>query len=390
MNNKIKKEMNKMVKKELKYSHITNVLIIVLLILFVINSVTIFSANKNLKNKISEMKEASRPAEISVTILTGDCEDCLNTEGILANIKKTSNVISEDKFGFEESKELISKYSIERLPSVIITGELDRLNLGQLSELFTKSGDARILTNIPAPYVDAKSGKIKGLVTITYIKDSSCKECIDLEPFFAQFGQAGIRIKDTKTIEFSSEEGKSLAARYNIQTVPLLIFSEGLSEYPSIMQGWDQIGTEESDGMFIMRKVIPPYKDLKTDSIKGIVDVIYLTDKSCEKCYDVNIHKNILASVGIKPSKEEILDVSSEKGKSIVGKYKITKVPTIVMSSGAGEYQGIASAWKEVGDIASDGSYVFRGLDLMGVPYKDLSANQFVEPKASEQGVAQQ
>jgi hypothetical protein len=105
-----------------------------------------------------------------------------------------------------------------------------------------------------------------------------------------------------------------------------------------------------------------------------------LTDDSCEECYDVEQHRDIMMmAFGVYINEEEMIDISSAEGKELLEKYDITKVPTILMSEEAGKYQTIQLVWDQLGTIEEDGTYVFRGFEMtQDLMYKDLETNQLV------------
>ncbi|MDO8618388.1 MAG: hypothetical protein Q7R49_00420, partial [Candidatus Daviesbacteria bacterium] len=73
------------------------------------------------------------------------------------------------------------------------------------------------------------------------------------------------------------------------------------------------------------------------------------------------------------------VDISSVEGKSLLARYGITKVPTILISPEADQYANLKNVWKNVGTVETDGWYVFREMQqLRGAVYKDLTTNQIV------------
>jgi hypothetical protein len=125
-------------------------------------------------------------------------------------------------------------------------------------------------------------------------------------------------------------------------------------------------------------------KDTVSNQIRGKVQVTYLTDQSCKECYDVSIHDKALTNLGVPINNIKRIDISSDEGKGLVSKYKIKAVPTLLISGEVSEYQSLVSVWKDVGTIASDGTYVFTELSVMNGVYKDLVKNKIVTPTATK------
>lgn len=360
---------------------------VILALVLLINIGLIANVNKVLSKTIEEQKEKNKPSEISLTILkNSNCRDCFDINKIVETIKSNNVKIIEEKeleYNSEEARNLISKYNIEKIPTILVFGQIDITgDMGLINK-----EDALVFEDLQPVYLDLYVNKEVGRVTSTYIKDSSCKDCSDLSSLITQLIRTGVLISKENTLEVN--EAQDLIKKYNIMKIPTIIFSSDLGAYTQnsqILGIWQQIGSIEDDGSYIVREVPPPYKDLNANKVVGLVEAIYLNDKSCDKCYNVSLHKPILLRFGVFISKESTFDISSSEGKNLIDKYKIIKVPTILMNNEAIYYPSLIEAWKQVGSIESDNSYVFRNLDILQVPYKDLNTNKVVEPQQVQGG----
>ena len=117
----------------------------------------------------------------------------------------------------------------------------------------------------------------------------------------------------------------------------------------------------------------PPYWDIKDNEAKGLVTVTYVTDDSCSDCYNVQVHKTILENYGVFIANKSTVDISSIEGQSLISKYSITKVPTIIVSSDLQYYQAIIKVWTQVGTVEDDGNYIFRNVSLVSANYTELN-----------------
>ena len=154
--------------------------------------------------------------------------------------------------------------------------------------------------------------------------------------------------------------------------------SPDAKNYNTITDVWNEVGSIEEDGSFVLRRISPPYKDLKTNEIKGLVKLILVSDTSCKDCYDVTKQKLALERLRIFIISEQTIDIDTKDGKDLIEKYKITKVPTILLSQEAVDYSQFDLIWSSVGDVSSDGTLVFRSVEVMGT-YKDLSQNKIIK-----------
>jgi len=205
----------------------------------------------------------------------------------------------------------------------------------------------------------------------------------------SQIKAAGVKVSTEKKIEPSSDEGKELIKKYSIGFAPAIILSKEAAAYDIMQEAWLQIGTKEDDGSYVLRSVYPPYINLTTGKLRGLVDLTYLVDKSCTPplCYNVSVHREILTNpqgvFTIKLEKEETVDVEDAKGKELIAKYNITQVPMVIISDEASAYPS-SQALKQFFSIEKDGFYVFRRLQVLGT-YRDLTTGQIVKAQNEEQ-----
>lgn len=363
---------------------------IFLLLIFVtlINIYFLTNIRYELNKTISGTEGQTRPSNLQIIeIKDPSCSDCFDISKIVdslnsSNVKITSFRTLE--YSSDEAKQLIAQFKIQRIPTLILSGELNKTG-----ELVTgwKSVDGKaVFTGTLPPYVDTSTGTVKGRVAVTEIYDSSCPNCTDFSTTISQLKQVGVAIVNESKIDYISDQGKALINKYSLSIVPTLIFSKDLEAYDTIVKNWAQIGTIGPDGSYVLKLVNPPYRNLTTNKIDGLVSLIYLTDKSCSTCYDVNINKQILTSnFGVKIVNETTYDVSSDQGKALINKYNITKVPTILISPEASAYLSLVKAWSAVsqgstipvGSIEPDGWFVFRDVGLMA-NYTDLTTGKVV------------
>ena len=238
---------------------------------------------------------------------------------------------------------------------------------------------ALVYDNTPPPYFDVAEEKVKGVVVLTKITAEDCEDCFDLDMLVSNLKMFGVVLGKENSFAYDSDEGKELVEKYDIKSVPTLIFSGDAAEYEQISTAWEEIGTTEDDGMMVLRTVNPPYLDIDSGKVKGIVEITYLVDEGCEQCYDPAVIKQMFEQqLAMKFSDEKKVDVSSEDGKNLVEDLDIKLVPTVIMSGDAGEYPGIATVWGQIGAVKDD-KYVLTNLELIpGAVYKDLEKGEII------------
>lgn len=301
-----------------------------------------------------KMPEAPR---ISLTVVGADCVDCYDIIPALQTLQ-TEFIIKEiTNVTMENSEEIVKKYGITRLPALIFKGDTESLDLPGLEQ----KEDAMIFTQTPAPYYDVAKKQVVGFVIMTTLTDSSCKSCFNISLIQDQMIGAGIIIKERKIIDISTKEGQDLIKKYNIENVPTLLFNEELLQYEQIAQIWTDFGSKEADGTLVLRKLNPPYKNVNTGEMEGLVELIYLVDSTCKDCFEPDAYNKLLkASFNLYVRNETIYDVSSKEGKALLKEYNITVVPTVIVSKEANTYPLFFESWKQVGTQEINGEFVFR------------------------------
>jgi len=339
------------------------------------------SIESDYEKAVLQAKEAARPAEIELVIISdSSCAGCFDITSVVSDIKSDNVLIkNEQQLELSAAQNLVEKYNIEKIPTVIVTGELEKTNLRNLQ----KEEDFLVFRQPTPPYTDAQTGNVLGLVSAMILEDSNCQECNNFSSIIGALKQSGITIISENVVQKDSVLGKTLIAKYGVSIAPTLILSQDISVYQSdIINAWDSIGTIETDGSYITRFISPPYLNLTTNKVRGMVSATFLVDGSCDDCYDPQlVHIPIFKRFGITFTKENILDIATTEGQAIVAKYKIEKVPTILLQNDVGVYSGLVNVWKDVGTVEADGSYVFRKVEFNNQPYKDLLLNKVIPKK---------
>jgi hypothetical protein len=220
---------------------------------------------------------------------------------------------------------------------------------------------------IPSPSPSANSSPAVSLTLIS----APCADCFNGSLYQPQLANAGVKFGTVTQLDSGTAEAQKAIGTYGIQKLPALIFSKELGSYSQVAGSWQGVGTIAKDGSYILQGLNPPYYDLATKSVKGLVTLTYVNDSLCQLCYDVTLHLQVHNRFGMRFKDIRTVDVSSPEGRSLVAKYNITATPTVVLSADAGLYPSFDQVWSSVGIAAADGSYVFTELGAIGRPYKN-------------------
>jgi hypothetical protein len=346
----------------------------VLLAVMAFNALTIPQILKDFTVKVKEAKQRTALPEIELTIISSSCKECSSVSGIVSSVKALDiNIVKETvlESGSDAAKALIKEYKIKRLPAVVLKGETSKLELQE----FRQQNNALLFDSVQAPYEEASSGKIIGRVSAIIVEDKSCSVCRDFTLLLENFKQSQVFIAEEKIIDYKTREGQSIVSQNNISKIPALLLSDDADAYPEILQGLRQLGLTPKNGFYVIESSAP-YIEPNTGKLRGVVDVTYLKDETCLECYDVMMHKQILERLGIALGKEETIEASSSRGQELIQKYKIDKVPTIILQGDFEVYTQVEGLWlQQLGTKEEDGSYVFRELTALGkdTKFKELN-----------------
>ncbi|MBI3626978.1 hypothetical protein HY224_02955 [Candidatus Uhrbacteria bacterium] len=224
--------------------------------------------------------------------------------------------------------------------------------------------------------------------SLTVVTDSTCKDCSQLDEILKFIKDSPVNVVAEKNFDLAKDPKATQAAidLYHLDKLPALVISGPAPSEPELSKFYTTFGGVVSGKgisgqVWLLTKIQPPYKEVKTGQVRGLFSVTYLSDRTCVNCYDVKKHQNAFTHISMTPSSEKFLDVSDPDGQVLVKKYKITQVPTIVVTGDLGEYQGFQDIWSGVGTHEADGAYVFRvGIKDMGT-YRDLKSGKVIAGK---------
>ncbi len=308
------------------------------------------------------------------------CTKCFKIDELVSQAFSDLNITTLEATS-QEGKDLIAKYSLTKVPVVVIQNP-DKLDPGvaaALQSVAFKQQDAMVLYSPAPPYLELATGQLKGEISLTVIEADNCKDCNNFTGLKDQLTTQGILITNYTQLKHTDAQAKNLMQKYKINFAPFIIFSSGLGDYLQIAKAWTSIGIIASDGNYVQTIPNPPFLNLTTSSVEGLVTLTYLNDSTCATCYDVKVHKNALAQapLGLRIVNETTIDISSAQGKALIAKYNITQVPTVIVSKDASTYKTFTQVWPQVGIQAQDGSYLIVDLTkLSAITYKDLKTGK--------------
>jgi len=352
--------------------------------LLVVNNFMLYDRGIKVAEAKEAMEEQLRPAELQIIKLTSsNCESCFDVEDAVEGLKNQNvNIASKETIASDstQGKELISRYNIQKLPTIIVSGEINKSE--QLANYFESKGEILegkfIYTSLIPPYLEVSSNRIRGKVKIKHLVDSSCEKCTDLSSISEVLKEQGVFIDDETSIEYNSDEGQQLISQAGVKKVPAVLVSDEVGYYTEVKDALEQSETTKRGGFYAVYSSLPPYRDLSQNKVIGLVDVVYLSKGDCSTCHNASVNRNILLNFGVALNDEKTYDINSQKGKQLVEQYSIKKVPMVILSPDAKYYPSLEQAWKSVGTVEDDGWFVMRNSEVLGT-YWDIEKNKTIE-----------
>jgi thiol-disulfide isomerase/thioredoxin len=311
---------------------------------------------------------------VEIIEITGDCEDCFDTSYLADALVKENNVKikSRETLNYDslEAEEIINKYNIKSIPAlVVLSRNIEKIGIDDKA---FSVGDNYALFDKSVPYIDLETNEVRGLVQLKEIRSDNCMECTPLLQLETQFESLGVKVKDYEIIGSSSDKGKELIEKNNLEFTSTLLISKDIKGYWWIFDQIEDSLIEKEDN-YVLKTPLAPYVDLAVGEIKGKVDIILVKDKSCADCFDVDELKGSFMSLGIYFDDEESVDISSSEGKNLLKEYNVTAVPTVILSKEIKDYEAVAKMLEQLGTFEDNGKFVFRKLDSLNVKYQEIN-----------------
>lgn len=210
----------------------------------------------------------------AVHIAADECDECQDLTKLETYLLQRGVELDLERLNMrsEKAKELIEKHSIRRLPTMILSDDLQFYEIARTWSSFgTKEDESFIVRNkeaIGMPYYDLEESRTVGAVTITYIIDESCGACYDIKAHKDALRRFNLFVSEEITVDVDQAQG--LIDKYSIKSVPTMILSPEAGEYDSLTSAWSQVGTIEEDGNLVFRNnevMQGAYRDLQSQKI---------------------------------------------------------------------------------------------------------------------------
>jgi len=251
-------------------------LVIVFAIMVVINIIAMTWFTLSVNQKLDDVLFSTKVQTGTLTfIIPSDCPYCGDMINEKQDLQKQRVKIDNERrldASSDEAQSLIAKEGIRQLPAMVFASEdeIDSKRITLEEDEHTRMLDNHTIVweKSSVPFVHADTSTIEGSVAVTYILDKSCTTCYDVVNIQKSALQRfGIVVGQENIVDISDTDVDKLLQKYAIEKVPTVIISPEISAYTTFSQAWQQVGSQEEDGVFVfreMRAIGWVYKDLKT------------------------------------------------------------------------------------------------------------------------------
>ena len=112
------------------YMKIYIVLALALVVFAFYNIYQSSSINTLFEEKLAEVKEATRPAFMLMVVLQDpNCDDCFDLSPVIGSVKMANVNVTKEltlDLSSEKAKELIDKHNVEKIPTILLFGEINK------------------------------------------------------------------------------------------------------------------------------------------------------------------------------------------------------------------------------------------------------------------------
>ncbi|MFH1221816.1 MAG: hypothetical protein V1492_01890 [Candidatus Micrarchaeota archaeon] len=214
---------------------------------------------KNSGKWIAQAPQA-RDNVTALVITAPNCEKCVGADLVLANYEQ--EIAGSEKLdkrridpGSDQGKELIQRYRIEKLPTLLLMRN-DAWDYITFSNWLNGSGtmeadNTLVLRKVQLPYYDVKTGQVQGMVHIMLlVNGSNSAASATADAMAASYNLVYTKLE----LNASSIEAQQAMTTYNIAKLPAILISPEAAVYPGFTQAWLAANnTIEKDGTFVLR-----------------------------------------------------------------------------------------------------------------------------------------
>lgn len=336
-----------------------------------------------------------------IVINEPQCPNCMRLDGLVDSLESNPSyqvAFREDLDSTSaRAQSLIRDYNIQSLPTAIITGEVknDLQTSWRNSGLATPDGNLAnsidngstlVLRAVKYPYYSIPKARVMGEVQIIVISDANCTRCRELFPDMNQDANGVVAFNQplaisadatgndqvvfVSTIQFldkNSLDANKLITQYNLKRLPSILVSPSATDYKYIDRFSGELGFTTAKDGWLYNDKNPPFLVLESGNVRGIVNVIMISDENCITCFNPSVaFRQFFQTYDVVVGQTNYFGYDSNEGKDLIDQYNLRHLPALIANQEVLFYPKLSSEWQtEWGTIEGDGNFVFRAVPRM-------------------------
>ncbi|MBI4406397.1 hypothetical protein HY571_00615 [Candidatus Micrarchaeota archaeon] len=173
---------------------------------------------------------------------------------------------------------------------------------------------------------------------------ADCEKCFSLEPLVS-------RLQGVQRLSLRDAEARGYVQRFSIQRLPALIAWNLPSDLSALF--------EQRGEAFVLETPSPPFYEVETGQVAGIVKGIALSPASCSVCTPVSGLFSELNASGVFLETEEFIE-GSQEADELIERYSIDFLPAFIFADELLEYPQFRDSWSLLGSNEADSFLVMR------------------------------
>lgn len=216
-------------------------------------------------------------------------------------------------------------------------------------------------------------------ISVVVVAAEDCDRCASLDPVLDVIRKQNVRLTESRILS-SSAKGKDIIEKHGVEKLPSFTLEGELDKESAVQEILFKTGRIDGE-TFVFTAQSAPYMEVASGKMRGGVNITLLGDGTCNGCYDTKTNSQILRNFGLLDPDMKDFDARSVEGRSIINRYSVRYVPTVLISGDVEAYPSLVNIWPKVGSIEKDGTYILReGVNQVGT-YKDLWTGKITTPK---------
>ncbi|MCK4967994.1 MAG: thioredoxin family protein, partial [Candidatus Aenigmarchaeota archaeon] len=150
-------------------------------------------------------------------------------------------------------------------------------------------------------------------IEIITITSNECDDCNTfVNTMMDEIKTKNVNILTEKTMSLA--DASDIIQKNNIENIPAIIITGELTKNKDVQTILETTGNI-SDDTYVYSSQKPPYQNIKTNEVVGLVSATVIKDSDCEECQDLDMLIDNLKANGVNINKKIVLEYTDDAAK---------------------------------------------------------------------------